>query len=154
MIYFKIILIENLDNFKINQEILLKIKTLLKPNGELIVAINNKYGISYFAGKNYNDYNIFATIENDVLFSKNEIESLLKKSGYENLYFYYPIPNYVLANEIYSDDFLPKYKELNNVNLTIEKDRYVLFNEDKALNEAINTGDFSTFANSYLIRCK
>ena len=136
-----------------------KAKKLLKENGALYVTIENRYGMKYFSGA-AEDYtgNYFESIEGyknktSITFSKNTLENIIFASGFEHVFFYYPLPDYKFAEEIYSDAYLPKHP-FNNLGHSLDKDRYVMFNENKALTEASKDGNFCFFANSFLVECR
>ena len=140
------------------QELLLEVKNLLKKDGQVFIAIENKYGMKYFNGAK-EDYtgNAFESIEgyrtNDVrTFSSVQLRNMLKDAGYKNIYFYYPLPDYKFPNVIYSEDYLPRLDGVTNVGHSLDRDRAVFFNEDKALGEAADAGVFEVFANSFLIK--
>ena len=140
------------------QELLLEVKKLLKKDGQVFIAIENKYGMKYFNGaKEDHTGNAFESIEgyqtNDVrTFSSVQLRNMLKDAGYKDVYFYYPLPDYKFPNVIYSEDYLPKLDGVTNVGHSLDRDRAVLFNEDKALGEAADAGLFEIFANSFLIK--
>ena len=133
-------------------------KSLLKPNGQLFIAIENKYGMKYFNGAREDDTgNVFESIEgykaSDVkTFSSVQLRKMLSESGFESVYFYYPLPDYKFANMIYSEDYLPMMDGVANVGHSMDYDRTIIFDEDKALMEASQAGVFEVFANSFLIK--
>lgn len=143
------------------EEILNIVKTLLKPNGKLIIAIENKLGMKYWAGcKEDHTGRLFDSIENYPInkgvktFTKQELEKKLDKVKFKNIEFYYPYPDYKFAISIYSDDFLPKKGELTNNERNFDNDRVVLFDEGKAFDNIIENNLFPVFSNSYIIVAK
>ncbi|MCR5231741.1 MAG: class I SAM-dependent methyltransferase [Acholeplasmatales bacterium] len=140
--------------------LLKKVKSYLKKGGELFIAIENKYGMKYFSGATEDHSGVLfegiVGYENKkaTTFSKNELKELILESGYEDTYFYYPLPDYKFPEEIYSEDYLPNDASLNMVGRSYDRNRYVLFSEIKALKEASRSNDFETFANSFLVRCR
>ena len=139
-------------------DMLKKAKEYLKPGGTLIVAIENKYGIKYWAGatedhtgKPFDGIIGYDSVNRVRTFSRNGLEDLLKKSGFSNLQFYYPLPDYKLPNEIYSEHNLPKHYPVSGHTPNYDTERMVLFNEEKAMNEIIRDGLFEQYANSFLV---
>ncbi len=140
------------------KDFLKQIKTYLKPDGKLIIAIENRYGLKYFAGAREDHTNkIFDGItgyegNNSVrTFGKTEIETLLTQSGYPQQDFYYPHPDYKMPLEIYSQEWLPShYSQLSSAP-NFDSQRYELFNETKAFEGIIKNNQFEFFANSFLI---
>lgn len=136
-----------------------KARSYLKPNGKLLLAIENKFGMKYWAGaREDHTSNFFDGIlgyPNDKgiqTFGKHELESLLKESGFNNAYFYYPVPDYKLPKVIYSDGYLPKADDLFDVySPNFDQDRIALFSEREAFKNVIKNEQFSFFANSFLV---
>ncbi len=141
-------------------DFLKKIKNLLKKNGKLILAIENRYGLKYFAGakedhtaKEFDGIVGYKENKNVRTFGKKELEMLLKESGFNKQKFYYPHPDYKLPIEIFSDDFLPKIDfELHSAP-NFDYDRYKLFSESLAFEGIILNEQFPFFANSFLVVC-
>lgn len=126
------------------------LKSLLKENGYIFIACDNKYGMKFFNGVKYNNDYYSGILGDCKLFSCYELRKIIKDSGLK-CYFYYPLPEYELPFEIYSEDYLPSV--INNVGHSFKEDRYIFFDENKALVEANRSGVFEMFANSYLIKC-
>ena len=104
------------------KDFLVKIKQLLKPDGKLLVAIENQYGLKYWCGTPedhveipFEGINQYKDVERGVrTFSKKALDILLRESGFLNTYFYYPFPDYKLPTVIYSQDVLPSKKDTVN----------------------------------------
>ena len=133
-------------------------KKHLNPGGKVIIAIENKLGMKYWAGCREDHSGLyFESIEGyscttgAQTFSRLELEELLKKAELPEMTFYYPYPDYKLPLAIYSDDYLPNPADLNKNVLNLDRDRLLLFDEAKAFDSVIKAGAFSVFANSYLI---
>lgn len=131
--------------------------SLLKPNGKVIIAIENRLGLKYFAGcKEDHLGKYFVGIENSYddgvkTYSKKELESIFQKCGCQDYQFYYPYPDYKLPEIIYSDDIQPRKGELVNNMRNFDADRLVLFDESTAFDGIIEAGLFKEFSNSYII---
>ncbi|RDU22138.1 class I SAM-dependent methyltransferase [Anaerosacchariphilus polymeriproducens] len=139
-------------------DFLKKIKKHLNKNGKLVIAIENRLGLKYWAGCKEDHFGTFfeglegyTTSCGVKTFSKVELESILKEAGLGRQEFYYPYPDYKLPMTIYSDNFLPKEGELNNNMNNFDRERMVLFDETKVFNSLIRDGLFPLFSNSYLV---
>ncbi|MCR5279659.1 MAG: methyltransferase [Lachnospiraceae bacterium] len=133
------------------------IRRHLKPEGRVVIAIENRLGLKYFAGfKEDHLGSFFSGIENydensDVrTFSRPALESVFKEAGFDEFSFFYPYPDYKFPFTIFSDNRLPKTGELNNNDLNLDRDRISLFDEKKAFDSISEDGLFPVFANSYL----
>ncbi len=134
-------------------------KSYLKPNGKLLIAIENKFGLKYFAGaREDHTARFFDSIENYPndksvqTFGKDELNELIKSVGFKSTKFYYPMPDYKLPKAIFSEDYLPKVNDLFDIySPNYDQDRYALFNEREAFKNIIKNNQFEFFANSFLV---
>ncbi len=130
--------------------------TLVKPKGTVLLATNNRFAISYFAGASYNG-RVYNTITENAkeLYGKKELQKILKNLHIKNYKFYYPLPNYKKPMAIFSDEYMPNKNTTKLMyNITYEKGSIVVFDELKALKQVTNNGLFDFFANSFLIEMK
>lgn len=130
----------------------------LNPNGKLIVAIENKLGMKYWAGcredhtgKYFDSLEGYPGDSHAITFSRSELERLLTESGYQNTKFFYPYPDYKLPMTIYSDGRLPSKKELRNNERNFDAERFSIFDESKVFDSVIDAGLFREFSNSFLV---
>lgn len=146
-------------------DFLVKIKQLLKPDGKLLVAIENQYGLKYWCGMPedhvgipFEGINQYRDVERGGrTFSKTALDTLIKESGFHNTYFYYPYPDYKLPTVIYSQDVLPSKKDtINSENFrdysSADKNTLIA-NEKKLYTDIVENGVFEFFANSFLVEC-
>jgi len=139
------------------EEILLIAYSYLKKEGKLILAIENKFGLKYWNGAAEDHTGIFFEgIENYrqsnfSTFSKKELTSLLYNTGYHNIVFYYPYPDYKLPEQIFSDYYLPKPGQVSKIAPNYDRERFVFFDEGIVFNNLITNNLFDFFANSFLI---
>lgn len=125
----------------------------LKPDGMLVLAAKNKFGLKYWAGnKEMYTHTYFAGLENNGvrLYSKEGLGRLLYQTGFEQQEFYYPYPDERFALDIYSDRYLPKKGDLNYNIVNYEDDRMLLFDEQKVFDSIIEEEKFPFFANAFL----
>lgn len=165
--YDFIILIGILENWKnvvksnINIEELINILgKYLKIDGKILLALDNKFGLRYFAGNPEKILNKkFESLigynnepEKIETFTKTKIEIILNKLGY-NTRFYYPLPDYKLPNVIFSDEQLPEYNSIDKYNPYFIENSDIIFNEIDVFREILKTDKnmFTFFANSFLI---
>lgn len=140
-------------------QLLHKVCSLLNSGGRLILAIENKYGLKYWAGAREDHIAEFFsgiegyTNENTAheTFSKSELTDLLTLSGFEHIDFYYPHPDYKIPFEIFSDHFLPDIHQTLMEAPNFDRDRMSLFSEKRAFIGLIRNGVYDFFANSFLV---
>ncbi len=142
-------------------DMLKKAKEYLKPGGTLIIAIENRFGIKYWAGaKEDHTWKVFDGIqgydgvERVRTFSKSGLKKLILESGFQACEFYYPLPDYKLPLMVYSEHNIPKQYPISGNTPNYDCERYNFFNEEKTMNALIQDGKFEDFANSFLVFCK
>ena len=134
------------------------IKKLLKPDGKLIIAIENKYGLKYFCGasedhtgKAFDGINGYNDNSNVMTFDKNSLEKILVNSGLKNFRFYYPEPDYKLPNYIFTDKSFPSNNITSKIHHYYQPGSFLIADEKKILDDVINNQVYSFFANSFLV---
>lgn len=136
------------------------LKTLmshLAKSGRIVIAIENKYGLKYFAGCKEDHLGTwFSGIENYAdgggvrTFSRRGLEKIFKSCGVKESNFYYPYPDYKFMTTLYSDAYLPGKGELSNNLRNFDRDRMLLFDEKSAFDGIAEDGLFPIFANSFV----
>lgn len=134
------------------------IKKHVKNNGRIVIAIENKFGLKYWAGcKEDHVGTYFSGLEgypeggSARTFSRTGLEKIFKSCGLEQYSFYYPYPDYKFPTTIYSDKRLPDTGELTDNIRNFDRDRMVLFNEKYVFDGIIRDKLFDVFSNSYLV---
>lgn len=129
----------------------------LKDDGKLYIAIENKYGLKYFAGckedhtgRYFDGIEGYPSEEKVRTFSRDTLAWMISQVGLK-AEFYYPYPDYKLPHTIYSDRYLPGKGELNTNIRNFDADRLVTFDEDKVFDALVEDGKFADFANSFAI---
>lgn len=130
----------------------------LKPGGQIIVAIENKYGMKYWAGCREDHLGTFFSSIEDYngkkgirTFSKSGLEQILRNAGINQYTFYYPYPDYKFMSSLYSDAYLPKKGELSKNICNYDRSRLLLFDENEAFDGILQEGQFPFFSNSFLV---
>ncbi len=127
---------------------------MLRPGGKLVLAVNNKYGLRYWAGcKEEGQDSFFTSLtrEDSIGVSKTHLEQLLSQQSGVAYRYYYPYPDYKFPSIIYSDDFLPRKGELVIHNYPYHQERLHLFQESRVYDNLIEDQMFPLFANSFLV---
>lgn len=141
-------------------EYLQRIKRHLKPGGRLVIAIENRLGLKYWAGATEDHTGLYfeglegyPTTDYVRTFSKPELENVMREAGLEQFEFYYPYPDYKLPEKIYSDSYLPKKGELNHNRQNFDRERVQVFQEERVYDSLAGSGLFTQFSNSFLVVC-
>lgn len=130
----------------------------LKDGGKIILAIENRLGLKYWAGCTEDHFGtLFEGIEGYPrtkgvkTFSKKEFNKILKDAGNLKASWFYPFPDYKLPLTIYSDRRLPQKGELNHVESNYDRLRLQLFQESAVYDSLISNDMYPEFANSFLL---
>lgn len=137
-----------------------KTSGLLKEDGRLLLAVDNRLGLRYFCGdpephggEAFEGIAQYPRGIRGYSFSREELKDIISQAGFPYNYFYYPLPDYKLPQLIYSDRCLPgpnlrerliPYHLHPNSIVAVEQDLY---------RDVIENGVFPFFANSFLVEC-
>ncbi|MFI3213230.1 MAG: class I SAM-dependent methyltransferase, partial [Eubacteriales bacterium] len=125
--------------------------------GKIAIAIENKYGLKYWAGCKEDHLGTFFSSLEDYpdgggvrTFSRKGLENIFQATGENQYAFYYPYPDYKFMKMVYSDKYLPKVGELSDNARNFDRDRMVLFDEKNVFDGMIREGMFPFYSNSYM----
>ena len=134
------------------------IARVMKPDGELFVAIENKIGMKYFAGcREDHTGRFFESVEGyphrdgPRTFCKRELKALFESCGF-GYEFYYPYPDYKFPMKVFTDEMPPARGELNRNWQHFDANRVSLFDESLASDVMIDAGLMDELFNSFLVR--
>ena len=144
------------------QSFLENIKKLLKPGGTVLIAIENKFGLKYWAGARedhtgqyFDSLEGYHNADGKVrTFAKGELSQMVADAGYNNVEFYYPFPDYKFPQQIFSDGNLPKAEDLICSQVTFDNSRMCLFDETMVFGELLKENQFPFFSNSFFVEAK
>lgn len=140
------------------EDMLRQIKNFLKPNGKIIIAIENKMGLKYLngakedhVGKRFAGMEDYRYISKIRTFSKPELIVMLRNCGIEEFRFYYPTPDYKLPDTIYSDECMPGKGDVRFWGTNYDTTRIALYNDAIMTDQVCQDEMFDYFSNSFLI---
>lgn len=133
----------------------------LAPGGEILIAIENRLGLKYWAGctedhvgRFFEGLEGYPATEGVKTFSKKELTEVISQAGDFQITFYYPYPDYKFPMTIYSDEYLPRRGDLKqNVN-NFDRVKLQLFDEAKVYDSIVENQLFSQFSNSFFVVLK
>lgn len=130
----------------------------LRPGGLLFLAIENRFGLKYWAGSRedhtgrlFDGLEGYPTPTGARTYGRRELENLVIRAGFGDLNFLYPHPDYKLPSAIYSDEWPPKPGEIVEATPSLDQERFTLFDEVRVWDALGAEGVFPFFANSFLV---
>jgi SAM-dependent methyltransferase len=147
----------------ISPELLKTIGELLDDRGTLIVAVENKLGLKYFAGAKEDQWPAPFTGINDQSdgFGRGELQRILRDAGFGHCDWFYPFPDFKLPTTILSEAAFqnPGAYDLSPLFVGSNFDdpkgaRPGTFALDRAWGVVARNGLTEDLANSFLIACR
>ncbi|MDE5966627.1 MAG: class I SAM-dependent methyltransferase [Lachnospiraceae bacterium] len=140
------------------RDMLRQLKAMLKPDGKILIAIENRMGLKYLNGA-CEDHTggLFDGLyqyhgEKGVrTYTKWELEHLLADAGYAGQKFYYPLPDYKLPRLILSDESHLAAGCMQGMTISYDRDRYVFFDEDMVWDTLCRDGELGYWSNSLFV---
>lgn len=146
------------ENRRPYDEFLLSAKRLLKDDGVILFAIENRFGLKYWLGASEDHLQMpFVGIEGyrqpktARTFSRKELKDILDRVGLSNHRFYSVLPDYKFPELIFTDECVPDYMNLKKVSFTYSKNSSLVANEKDLYKDVVENGVFPFFANSFLV---
>ncbi len=144
----------------IYSDYLKKLKTLLKPQGVMLIAVENRYGLKYFCGAPephtgipFSGINGYPYGSSGYSFSRKEMIDILESAGFRHYKFYYPLPDYKLPQLIYSQDYIPQASIRERVIPYYLNPSALLAYENDLYDDIVENRVLGFFSNSFLIEC-
>ena len=134
------------------------IRKHLNPGGKIVIAIENRMGLKYWAGcaedhvgRYFEGLEGYPHTSDVRTFTKKELKQLFEKAGGLEAVFYYPYPDYKFPFSVYSDQYLPRKGDLKENTNNFDRKRLGLFDEAKVFDTLIDNDLFPEFSNSFLV---
>jgi 2-polyprenyl-3-methyl-5-hydroxy-6-metoxy-1,4-benzoquinol methylase len=147
-------------------ELLVRARQYLKPDGILLLAIENKLGLKYFAGMpedhvNHGMYGVESLYRNNepITFGRLELERQLAIAGFTQTAFSYPFPDYKLPQSVVMSAAMSEKQDEFNAAAFAAESAWLdpqltlpsLFSLELAWNSVGRNGLVGELANSFLV---
>lgn len=141
-------------------KVLKRIKRWLAPKGKLLLAVDNRFGIRYWCGavdkhtgRLYSGINGYPNGSSGITFDHEQIRRLLLESGLEQIKFFYPMPDYILPQMIFSDEYLPNSSVRERLIPYYLDKQYLRAYENDLYDDIVRNKAFEFMSNSFLVEC-
>ena len=135
-------------------------KNLLKQDGKLLIATDNKFALKSYVGYidkctgiTFDSITGYKSSRKTYKLGKKHIEDILNKIGLNYYKFFYPLPDYKLPSLIFTDEYLPSSSKINGYFPYYKENSSIFYSEVDAYDAIIKEDRtmFPFFANSYFI---
>lgn len=145
------------DNFPY-QKFVSNLTRFLKPDGTVLLAIENRFGLKYWCGASEDHLcKPFAGIrgykegKDARTFSKKELECFFANAGLINSRFFYVLPDYKFPTLIYTDNYKPNLSAIQKLAFSYVKGSSLICKEAELYKDIFENSVEGFFANSFLI---
>lgn len=142
-------------------------RRLLRPDGRLLLGLNNRFGLRYFCGDQdpytgqcfdgIDNYRMAYGKKEDVfrgrMYSQTEVRSMLQEAGFSSLKFYSVLPDLEHPAFLFAEDYLPNEDLAGRVFPFYHHPASVFLEEEQLYSSLIENGMFHAMANAYLVEC-
>lgn len=142
-------------------------RRLLRPDGRLLLGLNNRFGLRYFCGDQdpytgqcfdgIDNYRMAYGKKEDVfrgrMYSQAEVRSMLQEAGFSSLKFYSVLPDLEHPAFLFAEDYLPNEDLAGRVFPFYHHPSSVFLEEEQLYSSLIDNGMFHAMANAYLVEC-
>ncbi|MCQ5131141.1 glycosyltransferase [Butyricicoccus faecihominis] len=146
------------ENEEPHKEFLQTAKRFLKPEGRLLFAIENQYGLKYWCGaaedhlqEPFVGIEGFQKPRTARTFSRAALKKLLAEAGLPEQRFYAVLPDYKFPTMLFTDEWKPSGSDLTNIAYTYGKGSLLTADERKLYADIAENDVVSFFANSFFV---
>lgn len=132
----------------------------LKEDGKLLLTAENRYGLRYFCGAKekysglpFYGINQYFDEQGGHLFHKNELEEVFKRSVLKHYKFYYPLPDHIAPQVIFTDQYSSSTLVAERLNPYHVDQSTLIASERSLYRDIIDNGVIGFFSNSFLVEC-
>lgn len=132
------------------------LKSLLAPDGRLLFTVKNRFGIKYLSGEAEKNEAFDGITENrnvSYRFGRNELINMLSDIGFEKVKLYYPLPDHVTAQLIYTDELKPGKELSERLRPYVVRKGSRVLNEAAMFGKAAENDGISLLSNSFIAEC-
>lgn len=132
------------------------LKTLLKEEGKLLLAVPNRLGVKYFCGvpDPYTKIRFDGITEKNsglFRFDREELLRLMQDARFPYVKMYYPMSDHHYTQVIYTDDYRPNADVMERIHIYMEHKEERFLYECELVKQLAQNGVLHCFTNSFLV---
>lgn len=134
------------------------IRSMLKPDGRILLVVTNRYGLQYwcgqrdrFTGKPFDGINHYPDGTSAYAFEKGELNDLLKEAGFHNFKYFYPLPDARVPQIICTEGHFKAENVSDRITFYDVEEETLVARERCLYADYMKNGVFGYFANSFLV---
>lgn len=135
-------------------------QTYLKPDGILLLGVDNRLGLHYFCGdrdrftgRPFDSINNYPHGTNARGFTKKEITRIVERAGFGQHKFFYPLPDHRVPQMVFSQDYLGGTAIDERLSTyAVQQDTQLIW-ERSLYKDVQENGVLEFFSNSFLLEC-
>lgn len=137
-----------------------RVSAYLKPDGVLLATAVNRYGMKYCCGEaEPHAGKPFAGISGRMRgasgrsFSRQEVLDIFREAGASCVKLYYPLPDHIVPQLIYTDEYLPEDNLNERLMVYHPENKTLVADESMLYSDIVKNGVLPFFSNSFLVEC-
>lgn len=130
----------------------------LKSDGKILIAVENRYGIQNLCGKKeshtgtpFDGIAAYPEGTSAIGFDRKQLQEVIEGSGLKKQKFYYPVPDYIAPQAIYTDAVQPDDSIQERLNTYYPEYDSLIADDHRVYLDAVRNGVFSFVSNSFLV---
>lgn len=131
-------------------------RRLLKEDGVVLLCVRNRLGTDAWAGNVCPGEVPFASRNraDSGFYTREQLDQLVRQTGFDGCKYYYPAPDHIFTQEIYTEESIPAKSDTARVLHYYPSPDTLVFSPAQAQEDVLRNGIFTACANTFLLECR